>query len=226
MNTKVWQTLAVAAIASIAVAGSVQADSFTIYGTGNNGAATGNDTVDTNFTLVGSAGTFTSGQQAGTPLVSTTAYNGNVSPNAGATWITPQGGTKDTGYYIYQETFNIPAGATTLGLIGDVTADDYVEDIILNGTVIENYTFTQDSPTNTNFDKTPAQFSYTGGALTTGINTIDFIVPNTGGQTGLLADLSGTDNATAVVPEPSTVAVYMIGSLALLGFIVRKKRIS
>jgi len=234
MKTKALQTLAAIAIASVAVAGSVSAATFTLYGTGGSGTlATG--TTDPNYTLVPSTplGTVTGGvtSSQGYPHLVVTkstaqpfpAWTADV-PNQGY-WISPKvtyvGVPDPNGTYIFQETFNLTGfNPTTAAITGLWAVDNYATGIYLNG-VLEGAGI--GSPTvNAYGSKTP--FSINSG-FQSGINTLDFVVKNNGGPVGLFVSVTSS-TATALVPEPSTVAVYMVGSLALLGFVIRKKRIS
>jgi len=240
MKTKALQTLAVLAIASVAVAGSVSAATFTLYGTGDNttpgtGVDTG-QTTDASFTLVSSA--------TGVPYTGTTSSHGypqlivtkTLAPgwgqhnivggeNGGAKWISPQAAypaVDPSGYYIYQETFNLTNYTPTTAVItGEWWADNNSVGIYLNG-ALENT-----GKVNAYNPSTGTNFNISSG-FQSGINTLDFVVFNQPGSisnpTGLLVDI--TSSTAAIVPEPSTVAVYMVGSLALLGFVIRKKRIS
>jgi len=236
MKTKALQTLAVLGIASMAVAGSVSAATFTLYGTGKSGTlATG--ATDPNFTLVPSTplGTVTGG------VTSSQGYPNLVVTKAGAPpfpswtpdvpghayWISPKvtyGGTPDpVGKFIFQETFDLDPSlynASTAVITGTWAEDNYGLGIYLNGVQEVGQV---GSPT-VNAYGSPSPFTISSG-FQSGINTLDFVVDNTGGATGLFVNITSA-TASSVVPEPSTVAVYMVGSLALLGFVIRKKRIS
>jgi hypothetical protein len=228
MKTKALQTLAVMGIASIAIAGSVHAATFTVFGTGDSGTGPVGS-PDANFTLVSSVGPIT-GTGAGTTLVVTNISSGTFhvyqanSPNsATAEWINPTSSVASpTTNYIYQETFTLAPGdiLSTAQITGLVKADDSLKFIYLNGVKV----FTG-SGTNNSWSSNSANSGFTiNSGFQIGINTLDFVVPNTSGATALFAQINSA--TVSVVPEPSTVAVYLLGSLALLGFVVRKKRIS
>jgi len=221
MKTKALQTLAVMGIASIAIAGSVKAATFTVYGTGNSGTAPVHST-DPNFTLVSSIG----GPTVGPSLVVTqltgsfAGYAVNSPDTATAEWINPT--SFPVGTYIYQETFNLSASdiLSTAQISGIGKADDYLQFIYLNGVKV----FTG-AKTNNAWSSNTANAGFViNSGFQTGLNTLDFVVPNLSGPTALFVQINSA--TVSIVPEPSTVAVYVLGSLALLGFVVRKKRIS
>jgi len=224
MKTKALNTLAVMGIASIAIAGSVQAATFTVFGTGDSGTGAVGST-DANFTLVGSVGTVT-GVGVGTNLVVTKTTGSeahlitNTPNSATAEWINPT--TSLVGNYIYQETFNLAAGdiVSTAQITGLGVADDSLKYIYLNGVKV----FTGSGANNSYSSPAGAGAFTINSGFQTGINTLDFVVPNGSGPTALFVQINSA--TVSVVPEPSTVAVYLLGSLALLGFVVRKKRIS
>ena len=230
MKTKALQTLAVMGIASIAIAGSVRANTFTVFGTGDSGTGSVNST-DPNFTLVSTfPGSPVTGTGAGTSLVVTNISTGIFSvyapnsPNTStAEWINPTTSVATgTTNYIYQETFDLTTGSilNTAQITGIVKADDFLQYIYLNG--VKVFTGTG---TNNAWSSNTANSGFTiNSGFQIGLNTLDFIVPNHSGNTALFAQINSA--TVSVVPEPSTVAVYLLGSLALLGFVVRKKRIA
>jgi len=236
MKTKALQTLAVLAIASTAVAGSVNAATFTIFGTGASGTAAPGAT-DPNYTLVPSTpgGTVTGGVTSSQGYPNLVVTKPGASPFPAWTpdipghveWISPKftyvGVPDPNGTYIFQETFNLDPNqfnASTAVITGTWAVDNYSTGIYLNG-VLEAAGI--GSPT-VNAYGSPSPFTVSSG-FQSGINTLDFVVKNNGGPVGLYVNITSA-TATSVVPEPSTVAVYTIGSLALLGFVIRKKRIS
>jgi len=234
MKTKALQTLAAIAIASVAVAGSVSAATFTLFGTGGSGSLPAG-TTDPNYTLVPSTpgGTVTGGvtTSQGYPHLVVTKTGASPFPAwtadipGQASWISPKityvGVPDPNGTYIFQETFDLTNfNPSTAAITGTWAVDNYATGIYLNG-VLEGAGIGSPS-VNAYGSKTP--FSINSG-FQSGINTLDFVVKNNGGPVGLFVNVTSS-TATALVPEPSTVAVYMVGSLALLGFVIRKKRIS
>ncbi len=115
-------------------------------------------------------------------LITSLAFNWAAIP--GAVWIGPSAdqsnatrgpccaNTSDT----YRTTFTISGSPAGAALNLTVAADDYV-DVLLNGAPVFTHT-------STNMWETPAAFSITSGFVT-GTNTLDFVVTNMGGPTGL-----------------------------------------
>jgi hypothetical protein len=101
---------------------------------------------------------------------------------------------------------------TTAFINGGVTADNSINDILINGistgSKFSGYGDFQSFVINTGFKS--------------GINTLTFEVINQGGPTGLRTDFSGS-NFIAAVPEPETYAMMMAG-LGMMGFIVRRRK--
>ena len=107
----------------------------------------------------------------------------------GASWIAPAAdqsnatrngccaNTSDT----YQLTLTVSGSASEVALNLTVAADDYV-DVLLNG----SYVFTHP---NTAMWGTPVTFSI-GSGFVEGTNTLDFVVTNGGGPTGLIASIT------------------------------------
>ena len=132
-------------------------------------------------------------------------------------WIGPNNDTQlngDVGNYDYRTTFDltgfIPASAV---LTGQWATDNPGVDILINGT---STGFTASGFT----DWTP--FSISSGFVS-GVNTLDFIVNNQGGPTGLRTEVTGTATAVeSAVPEPGT--LYMLGAgLGMTAFLRRRR---
>jgi uncharacterized repeat protein (TIGR01451 family) len=110
-------------------------------------------------------------------------------------WIgTPadQSGSSALGTYDYQTTFNLTGfDPTSAVLTGQWAADDQGTNILLNGTP---------TATATGFPGYSAYHPISiSGPFVSGVNTLDFIVPNTGGPAGLRVDnLQVTANPTAL----------------------------
>lgn len=191
-----------------------------LYNTGvdnsNNVLALG--AVDTHYTVGASAQTFSTNYPEG--------YGPGywLAPNLTSGWITPLLGAGNTasgsaagGDYTYQTTFDLTGiDYSLLSIIGKVTADNGITDILINGI---STGFTYGGP-NTGTYSTFADFTI-GSGFHSGINTLTFDVVNGSGPTGLRTDFSGT-TFTAAVPEPETYAMLLAG-LGMIGFATRRR---
>ena len=129
--------------------------------------------------------------------------------NAFSRWIGPAGTSAygPAGNYVYRTTVNVPANAilSSVMVSGLWGTDDPGLDILINGGStgqVNILSFTALTP-----------FSITSG-FNYGPNTIDFIVQNAGGPTGLRVDqISGKYQA---VPEPAGIASLLGAALCTL----------
>ena len=233
MKTKTLQTLAVMGIASAALASSAMAASFTIYSTGFTTGSTSVQaaarTPDGNYSVIESGGVTLVTPVSAYVDQTVSQYAAN---NSSSKWDSTQAGdsfsAQPVGVYGYQTTFSLTsfeaATAVITGLWGGDNAYDgiYLNGNLISGTIGPQLSTTNEFSTLSNAPYSP--FTISSG-FQSGTNTLDFFIDNTGASaspTAFRAQLSGS----YAVPEPSTVAVYAIGSLAVLGFVVRKKRIS
>lgn len=128
----------------------------------------------------------------------------NNSPNS--RWIGPARDSQGLpGNYIYRTTFTVPLSANlaTVNVSGLWGTDDPGLDILINGGSTGNVSagFTSLVP-----------FSVTSGFVF-GVNTLDFVLNNAGGPTGLRVDkVLGT-----YAPEPGSVALAMLGGMGVAG---------
>jgi hypothetical protein len=123
---------------------------------------------------------------------------------ATAQWITPKMPEPVNGAYNYTTTFNLTGfDPTTAKITGNLSADDEVVGVLLNGVpVVPSITTPDGSFTSLH------PFSITSGFVS-GINKLEFLTMNTHGhQVGLIVDITGT---ATVVPEPASLALMGIG---------------
>lgn len=134
--------------------------------------------------------------------------------NTTSAWIGPSNDlalNAPGGDYTYRTTFDLSSFvASTAQITGRWSTDNTGVDIFLNGTSL--------GLTQGGFGAFSPDFTIASG-FTSGVNTLDFVVNNGGGPTGLRVELTGTANA-ASVPEPSD----MLGTAIAFGSIVMLKR--
>ena len=129
-----------------------------------------------------------------------------VANNANSRWIGPdQSSFGPAGGYVYATQFVLPANANlaTVNVSGLWATDDPGVDIEINnistGQLSAGFT-------------TLVPFSITSG-FQIGVNTIEFLVQNAGGPTGLRVDKIRGDYS--LIPEPGTLALAMAGLVAI-----------
>lgn len=203
-----------------------QADSVPVFSTGvaAGGGLAANATVDAHYTLTSGADSVFNGPEAyvaNTPGVYPFTEWMPGTPNA--QWIGPRDSVAypfGTGNNIYTTTFDLTGlNLATVVLTGGWATDNAGLDILLNGVSlgisIPNGSHTALNP-----------FTISSGFLP-GINTLQFVVYNDVGATGLLVDISGTadplrssQGPASQVPEPAT--VLLVGS-GLAGLWLRRR---
>ena len=200
----------------LGLAGGAHAASVTIFNTGvdSTGTPLPDGTVgDPNYVLTSVPGGSTTDI-----MVLTSAGGFPIGPWLGddaiSAWIGPNNDSEadgPVGLYDYQTTFDL-AGVdpTTASLVGQWATDNEGVDILINGVSTGN--------TAGGFSSWYS-FDISSGFVS-GVNTLDFIVNNDGGPTGLRVELSGTADAT---PEPAPSLMLAIG-LAGLGVLKRRGR--
>ncbi len=181
-----------------------------LYSTGvtAGGVATTGNGADLHWTLVGGTA-YTGGVNGNFPI------GPWVTDTATARWITPTGNAGDelpNGNYTFETTFTLGA-FTSASFSGIFAADDSITDVRLNGVSLGitggGYPFY-------------TNFSYSGAAFQTGLNTLSFDVLNSGGgPVGLQVDLSGS-YISAAIPEPASWGL-MISGLGLVGLAGRRR---
>jgi hypothetical protein len=148
----------------------------------------------------------------------TTSANAAWTANTATTdWISP-GSSGDTGWpvgtYDYQTTFDLTGlDPSTADLSGKWTSDN-------NGCIDLNGVSTGICSSFAGFG-TASAFSITSG-FKPGLNTLDFVVENGGGPTGVFAEISGTASPLSSVPEPSLSLLGAGGCLLGFGVLRRK----
>ena len=202
----------VATFAACAVpnAAATAAGITTLYNTGvdNAGNVLANGATDTHYTLTQQPGTSYSAQVVGSSLGNQSGLSGRsqfVGPNSNTNADGP-GGT-----YIYRTTFSLAGySAATAAISGVWSADDVGADILLNGTSI-------------GLTAQPTWYSSTAfkilSGFVAGMNTLDFVLRNDQGATGLRVEMTGTANA---VPEPASVLLLAMG---IGGIVLLRKRL-
>ncbi len=204
-------TAALLAAASVAHAAPIT----TLFNTGVDATGTplANGTLDTHYSLV-------AGPILGAPRAADSTNGFPIPPWIGddsiSAWVGPVGDSQLDGpvaTYDYQTTFSLTGfSAASASITGQWAADDAGLDILINGVSTGQVT--------TSAFTAFTAFTITSGFVA-GLNTIDFIVSNTGGPTGLRVEQTGTADVS-VVPEPAALALFGVGA-AMLGLARRRR---
>jgi len=153
-----------------------------------------------------------------------TATSGNgfpippwVGDNTLSGWVGPTGAgdlTGPVGNYTYETTFDLTGlQASTASITGQWSVDSFSVNVLLNGVSTGN--------TATDFTKFYPRTIRTG--FVAGLNTLDFVINNQGGPTGLRVEMTGNATPNAVkVPEPVSLAILGSGLFAI--GVLRRKR--
>ena len=194
----------------LAVAGIAHAAAIPVFNTGVDGSGTplSDGTIgDPHYTLVSVV--------SGTTdiLIRTSVGGYPVGPWIGddslSAWIGPNNDSiadGDVGQYDYRTTFDMTGlDPTTASLTGQWSADNEGLDILINGVSTSN--------TASGLD-TWSPFTI-GSGFVDGVNTLDFIVNNDGGPTGVRVELTGTAVDPPPVPEPASLLLLGTGFVGL-----------
>jgi hypothetical protein len=214
--------LIVAAVALLAVTNGAQAATIDLFntGVGGTGAPLADGSLsESHYSLVSVPGGTTDirvrTSVGGYPVFPVGPWIGDNSTSA---WIGPNNDAQvigPVGNYDYQTTFNLTGlNPSTAQIIGQWSTDNQGSEILLNGVDTLN-------AINIGQYTVWTSFSIATGFVS-GVNTLDFIVNNAGGPTGLRVEMKGTA-AVASVPEPSTWAMMILG-FAGVGFMAYRRK--
>jgi hypothetical protein len=213
-------------------------------GTGfGTGSGAGDNTVDAHYSVISAP----AGAPTGTtslvvnrsatfpipPWVSATTLPGfgtnpaewTSGPNPGSSGpADPPPGGVPNGTYDYQTRFTT-SDTGAISISGNLTADDRVVSILINGVAAT----TTGIPTTDQGYTAFYAFTATAPGTINGVNTIDFLVGNTNLVVeGLLVQFTGASTSTGV-PEPASVVLLgsgLVGLVAYGGLRRRKKRVA
>ena len=141
-----------------------------------------------------------------------------IADNSTSAWIGPSSDSDlngPEGDYVYRATFDLTGfDPATAVITGGWSSDDGGLDILINGSSLGFAT------ADTQFSIGFSFFSVTSGFVA-GINTLDFVVNNSGsGHTALRVEMAGS---ALSVPEPETYAMLLMG-LGLVGFMAQRRK--
>lgn len=196
-------------ITSFVTVQAVAAPITSLFGTGLSGMGDPlpDEAVDPHYQLTMSADPTHSGPRAFVVIDDDWPIGGPWIANSDdAQWIAPRAdgdAISFPGQYVYRTTFDLTGfDPNTAEVAGQWATDDLGTDIVINGV---------STGQSSNGFATAASFSITSGFVE-GINTIDFLLTNSGSvdsPTGLYVIIQGT----AEVPEPATLSCLLVGAL-------------
>jgi PEP-CTERM motif len=199
---------------------SLSAAPITVFGTGldSNGQVLIDGAVDPHYQLILSDSPLYPGPDAVVADTQISPVDNWISTGMTSKWISIRADAathNPEGAYIYRTTFDLTGfDLATVMLTGRFAPDDvgaiFLNNVASHKDVCCYYRW--------------APFTISSGFVT-GVNTLDFLVENSGGgPTGIRVDLAGTGNVSAV-PEPGTWMLLVIGggAFGLLASTSRRK---
>jgi hypothetical protein len=197
-------------------AGQATADPITLFNTGVDagGAPLADGTIgDPHYTLV-------SVPSGTTDIRVRTSVGGFpigpwVGDNSTSAWIGPNNDSQvdgPVGHFDFKTTFTLSSGSALL-ITGQWSTDNEGVDILLNGVSTGN-----SLPSDTSYTAFHP-FTISGNGVA-GENTLEFIVNNDGGPTGVRVEFFGANT----VPEPGSLTLAAIGLTGLLGYGWNRRR--
>lgn len=199
------------AIAALLSSAAGAAPILGLYNTGvdDAGVATVGNGPDRHWSLAGGAA-YTGGSNNLFPL------GPWLLETSGSRWLTPTTNAADNvaaTTYVYGTTFSLAGyDAATAKFAGRFAGDNDVIAIMLNGKAIS---------AGASGYRAFTAFDSIGGTFLGGLNTLDFVVANAGGPGGVRVEVAGDADLAAMVPEPSTWALMIIG-FGLVGLVRRQ----
>jgi len=193
--------------------GWANADSISLFNTGvdSSGVPLAGGSDDTHWTIVSGPGVTS---PAPAVVVTNQSPFGSYAqdPNSAWIWVKASGAAGINSPYTLRMTFDLTGLNPNTAMISGSWGADNNGMILLNGSTPSGTgTLSLSGTDGSNFASFHS-FTITGGFVA-GVNTLDFVVTDTGNPGGLnVNSLVGT----AVVPEPSAIALMLVGGTIVL----------